>query len=61
MKKFLVWLEDKEPQSIEVEAESADDARGKVQRMIDDDTLWNEVAPEFSQSSWEITDVEEVR
>ena len=61
MKTFLVWLEDKEPQSVEVEAESIDDAREKVQRMIDEDTLWNEVAPEFSKSSWEITEDEEVR
>ena len=59
MKTFLVWLEDKEPFSVEIEAESETAAREKVERMLDENTLLDEISPEFSQSCWEITSVEE--
>ena len=59
MKTFLVWLEDKEPLSVEIEAESEADAREKVERMLDENTPWDELSPELSQSCWEITSVEE--
>ena len=60
MKKFLVWLEDKGLQSVKIKAESPEDAREKVEHMLDENTLWDELPGEFTQSDWEITDVEEV-
>ena len=57
---YRIWLKDDEPQSVEIEAESREDARDQVRQMLDDGTFWEKMSPEFTESSWEITEVEAV-
>ncbi|OGG53826.1 hypothetical protein A3H16_03585 [Candidatus Kaiserbacteria bacterium RIFCSPLOWO2_12_FULL_53_8] len=60
MAKYLVWLEDTELQSVEVEAKDSVDARRRTEQMIDDGTLWDGQKFQFTESCFEVRAIEPV-
>jgi len=60
MAKYLVWLEDTELQSVEIEARDSVDARRKTEQMIDNGTLWDDQKVQFTESCFEVRAIEPV-
>lgn len=61
MAKYLVWLEDTELQSVEIEARDSVDARRRTEQMIDAGTLWDNQKFQFTESCFEVRAIEPVR
>ena len=56
--KYRVWLSETELLPVEVEADSLEDARTKVDAKIYEGTLWEEQSIEIGESSLEVESIE---
>ncbi|OGG48692.1 hypothetical protein A2704_02985 [Candidatus Kaiserbacteria bacterium RIFCSPHIGHO2_01_FULL_54_36b] len=60
MAKYRVWLSESELLPVEFEADSAEEARRKIEAHIYEGTLWEETSIEMSEGCLEIHSVERV-
>jgi len=60
MTKYRIWLSEAELLPIEIEADTAEEARRKIEAHIYLSTLWEETSIEMSEGSLEVHGVERV-
>jgi hypothetical protein len=60
MTKYRIWLSEAELLPVEIEADTAEEARMKIEAHIYLGTLWEETSIEMSEGSLEVHSVERV-
>ena len=58
--KYRVWLSETEKLPVEIEADTAEEARRKIEAHIYLGTLWEETSIEMSEGCLEVSSVEQV-